>query len=67
MIQPQRDTTATDKERATITITLFRLNGKEKDRGIRQDVSLERRRIYQQFINDPNPEIEDYPFRFMFG
>jgi len=67
MIEPQREATTTDKERATITITLFRLNGKEEDRGTRRDISLERRRIYQQFINDPNPEIEDYPFRFMFG
>ncbi len=66
MIEPQRKATTTDQERAIITITLFRLNGKEEDRGTRRDISLERRRIYRQFINDPNPEIEDYPFRFMF-
>lgn len=56
-----------DKERAQITIDIYKLNGKDSDKGnLINDIRVERQRIMNQYLSNPFPNIDDYPFRFMF-
>lgn len=68
-IQPTKkpDVSDSDKERAKTTIDIYKLNGKDANKGsLFDDVRVERKRIMNQYLIDPSPNIDDYPFRFMF-
>lgn len=55
-LQPRPDASEADRDRASTTIRLYRLDTPERNKA--------RRRSVEHFSRDPDPRLDDYPYRF---